>query len=93
MTETYDKADKHEKVVWSWHIGTNSFFLYSEGTKNEGMSQIQTRQKEMALHTGSWKHDELLGKEQHGYKNSEKMPDTWLKNIYWKLVNKQTRGG
>lgn len=62
MTEAYDKADKH-KVVWSKHIGINSFFLYLEGRKNEGTSQVQTRHKEMALHTGIWEHKELLGKD------------------------------
>lgn len=81
------------KVVTSRYIEINSFFLYLEGRKNEGTSQVQTRQKEMALHTGSWKHEELLSKGQHGCKNSEKIPERQLKNICWKLVNKQTRGG
>lgn len=93
MPEACDKADKHEKVVWSRHIGINSFFLYLEGTKSEGTGQVQTRQKEIALHIGSWKHEELLGKGQHGCRSSENMPDRRLKNIHWKLVNKQTRGG
>lgn len=62
MTEAYGKADKHS-VVWSRHIEINSFFLYLEGRKNEGTSQVQTRHKEMALHTGIWEHEELLGKD------------------------------
>lgn len=80
-----------KNIVWSRHIGINSFFL--EGRKNEGTSQVQARQKEMALHTERWKHEELLGKGQHGCKNFEKRLDKQLKNICWKLVNKQTRGG
>lgn len=69
------------------------FLLILEGQKNEGTSQVQARQKEMTLHTERWKHEELLGKGQHGYKNFGKMPDRQLKNICWKLVTKQTRGG
>lgn len=71
MTEAYDKAENHKKVVWRRCIGIHHFFQHNNLVlKYEGRSQVQIGQKEMSLHTARWKHEKVLDKGESGCKNS-----------------------